>query len=100
MTRPGDHPLPLGEVLRGLARRVRKVDLTVMEEILALWPTLLAPSVVQQCRPEFVKNQVLVVSVPSGAYAQHVMWESETILRGLAGLGDRAPQSIKTIQKP
>ncbi len=99
MSRFSDHPTPLGEVLRGVARRVKKVDLTVMEEVRTLWPTLLDPTTARECQPEFVKDQTLVVSVPSGAYARHIMLENEVILAGLAVLGHRAPRSIKTIQK-
>lgn len=99
MTRFSDQPAPLSDLLRTVAKRVKKVDLNVMEEIHALWPTLVEPVIAQVCHPEFVKNHVLVISVPSGAFAQQILLEQESILEGLAVLKDKAPQSLKTIQK-
>ncbi len=99
MTRFSDQPTPLGDLLHTMANRVKKVDLSVMEEICSLWPTLVAPVIAQVCHPEFVKNQVLVISVPSGAFAQQIALEQESILQGLAVLGDRAPRSLRTIRK-
>jgi len=40
------------------------------------------PVIAEHCRPEFVKNGVLLVSVPSGAFAQRVMSDATTILEG------------------
>lgn len=99
MSRFRDQPESLADVLQTLAARVKKVDLTVIEEIRNLWPHVVEPAVASTCRPEFVKNDVLVVSVPSGAYAQRITLETTTILEGLAPLRERAPHSIKTIQK-
>lgn len=82
-----------------MATRVKKVDLSVIEEIRALWPSLVEPVVAQVCQPEFVKNRVLIISVPSGAFAQQIALDEEAILEGLAPLKDRAPRSLKTIQK-
>ena len=82
-----------------MAMRVKKVDLNVIEEIRTLWPTLVEPVVAQACQPEFVKNRVLVISVPSGAFAQQIALDREAILAGLAPLKDRAPRSLKTVQK-
>jgi len=83
-----------------MAKRVKKVDLTVIEEIHRLWPQVVDPALATVCRPEFVKNRVLVVSVPSGAFAQQILFDQESILRGFAVLDERAPTSIKTVQKP
>jgi predicted nucleic acid-binding Zn ribbon protein len=99
MRRFSDRPEPLGDVLRNLASRVKKVDLNVIEEIRVIWPTLVEPVVAQMCQPEFVKNRVLVISVPSGAFAQQIALDQRTILEGLAPLKDRAPTSLKTVQK-
>lgn len=82
-----------------MAKRVKKVDLVVIDEIRRLWPTVVDPKLSEACHPEFVKNRVLVVSVPSGAYAQQILLDQESILRGLAVLDDRAPISLKTVQK-
>jgi hypothetical protein len=99
MSRYSDQPEPLGDLLRTMARRVKKVDLTLIEEIRERWPTLLEPAVARVCHPEFVKNRVLVVSVPSGAFAQQISLDQESIIGGLAALGDRAPTSLKMVQK-
>jgi hypothetical protein len=82
-----------------MARRVKKVDLTLIQEIQERWPTLVEPAVASVCHPEFVKNRVLVISVPSGAFAQQISLDQESIIGGLALLGDRAPTSLKTVQK-
>jgi hypothetical protein len=82
-----------------MAKRVKKVDLTLIEQIRAIWPTLVDAAVCEVCQPEFVKNRVLVISVPSGAFAQHIHLEQEAILGGLTTLGNRAPTSLKTVQK-
>lgn len=99
MSRFSDQPRPLSELLQAMAQRVKKVDLTVIEEIRELWPTVVDPNLASVCHPEFVKNRVLVVSVPSGAFAQQISLDEETILRGLAPLAQRAPTSIKTVRK-
>jgi predicted nucleic acid-binding Zn ribbon protein len=51
----------------------------------------------EHCRPEFVKNGVLLITVPSGAFAQRITQERESILLGLAPLGDRAPTTLRTV---
>ena len=93
MSRHSDQPEPLGELLRTMARRVKKVDLTLIQEIQERWPTLVEPAVASVCHPEFV------ISVPSGAFAQQISLDQESIIGGLALLGDRAPTSLKTVQK-
>jgi hypothetical protein len=82
-----------------MAKRVKKVDFAVMDEIRRLWPTVVGPTLSQVCQPEFMKNRVLTVRVPSGAYAQQILLDQETILRGFAVLDDHAPLSLKTVQK-
>ena len=99
MTPSKDEPQHLGDLLRVMAKRVKKVDLTVIEQIRQHWPRLLEPTLASECHPEFVKDGVLVISVPSGAYAQQIAVERDAILRGLTVLGDRAPTSLKTVRK-
>ena len=94
-----DQPELLSDVLTAVAKRVKKVDLTVIEVIRTRWPDLLEPALAQWCRAEFVKNGVLIISVPSGAFAQQIKIQEIQILRGLASLEERAPSSIKTVQK-
>ncbi|MGB8196435.1 MAG: DUF721 domain-containing protein [Acidimicrobiales bacterium] len=92
-----EQPATLGELLDTLAGRLRKVDLRDIDEIRRLWPSIVEPVIAEHCRPEFVKNGVLLVSVPSGAFAQRVMSDSTTILDGFAPLGTRAPTSLRTV---
>ncbi len=99
MSRFSDQPEPLGDLLRTLAGRVKKVDLTVIQEIQDRWATLVEPAVASSCHPEFVKNRVLVISVPSGAFAQQIALDRDAIIEGLASLGERAPTTLKTVQK-
>ena len=97
MSRHHDNPKPLGELLNIMAGRLRKVDLRLIDEIRQLWPEVVDPVLAERCRPEFVKNGVLLVTVPSGAFAQRIMQDRESILRGLAPLGGRAPTTLRTV---
>ncbi len=92
-----DQPTSLGELLHTVAGRLRKVDLRLIDEIREMWPTIVDPVLAEHCRPEFVKNGVLLVAVPSGAFAQRVNMESSSILAGFAPLGERAPTSLRTV---
>ncbi|MGD0053851.1 MAG: DUF721 domain-containing protein [Acidimicrobiales bacterium] len=87
----------LADLLNTVAGRLRKVDLRVIDEIRAMWPDIVDPVLAEHCRPEFVKNGVLVVSVPSGAFAQRVIARSPSILEGFSTLGERAPTSLRTV---
>ncbi len=97
MRNHNEQPSPLADLLNTLAGRLRRVDLRLIDEIRELWPNIVEPVVSQHCRPEFVKNGVLLVTVPSGAFAQRVMIDSVSILEGFAPLGDRAPRSLRTV---
>jgi Dna[CI] antecedent, DciA len=99
MGRANDQPQHLADVLRTVAKRVKKVDLTLIEEIRQYWPTIVDVTLATTCQPEFVKNGVLIISVPSGAFAQQIIIEQDVILGGLAVLGERAPTAVKTMQK-
>jgi predicted nucleic acid-binding Zn ribbon protein len=92
-----DGPKGLAELLNTMAGRLRKVDLRLIDEIREMWPHIVEPVIAQHCRPEFVKNGVLLISVPSGAFAQRVTSESTTILSGFSSLGDRAPRALRTV---
>jgi predicted nucleic acid-binding Zn ribbon protein len=97
MNRSDDQPKGLGELLNAVAGRLRKVDLRLIDEIREMWPRIVEPVIAQHCRPEFVKNGVLLVSVPSGAFAQRVTSATPSILAGFAVLGERAPTSLRTV---
>jgi predicted nucleic acid-binding Zn ribbon protein len=97
MNHRDEQPAKLGELLNTLAGRLRRVDLRDIEEIRGLWPHIVDPVIAEHCRPEFVKNGVLLVTVPSGAFAQRVMSDATTILEGFAPLAQRAPTSLRTV---
>ncbi len=97
MKNTDDSPYSLSELLNAVAGRLRKVDLRVIDEIRQIWPTVVHPVLAERCRPEFIKNGVLLIGVPSGAFAQRITSEQESILRGFSSLGDRAPTSIRTV---
>ena len=99
MTRHDHDPQPLGEVLRGVARRVRRVYLGGFGDVVALWDSGVEEPLRSLCRPEFVRDGVLVVSVPSGAFAERIRAQAEEILRVFEPLGERAPQRVKTVQR-
>lgn len=92
-------PTPLGELLDTLAGRLRRVDLRVIDEARALWPRVVEPALAEHCRVELIKDGVLIVSVPSGAFAQAIRMNTPSILEGFSVLGTRAPRAIKTVQK-
>ena len=92
-------PSPLGELLNALAGRLRRVDLRVIDEARRIWPTVVDPVFAEHCRVEMIKDHVLIVSVPSGAFAQQIRLREITILSGFSSLGESAPTSLKTVLK-
>lgn len=94
-----EEPAVLGELLDTLAGRLRRVDLRLIDEARQLWPTVVDPVLAEHCRVELIKDGVLIVSVPSGAFAQQVVMQSPSILRGFSSFGKRAPSSLKTVLK-
>lgn len=97
MKRWGDEPKELKDLLQTVAQRLRKVDLRLIDEIRRMWPSIVDPVIAEHCRPEFVKDGSLLISVPSGAFAQRVISEQAAILAGFAPLGARAPTSLRTV---
>jgi predicted nucleic acid-binding Zn ribbon protein len=71
----------------------------LIDEARQLWPTVVDPVLAEHCRVELIKDGVLIVGVPSGAFAQQVVLQSPAILRGFSSLGKRAPTSLKTVLK-
>ena len=94
-----EHPAALSELLNTLAGRLRRVDLRLIDEARELWPSVVDPVLAEHCRVELIKDGVLIVSVPSGAFAQQVLTQSPSILKGFSALGKRAPASLKTVLK-
>lgn len=97
MSHPNEAPRSLGEILNTVAGRLRKVDLLAIDEVRRLWPDIVDRVLAEHCRPEFIKNQVLLISVPSGAFAQRIKLEHDAIIQGLSSLGERAPTSVRTV---
>lgn len=96
--RPRDEPpANLADLLTTLAGRLRKVDLRLIDEVRNMWPDVVDATIAERCRPEFIKNGVLLVTVPSGAFAERVQRDAATILEGFASLGERAPTSLRTV---
>lgn len=94
-----EQPAALGDVLNTLAGRLRRVDLRVIDDARRLWPTVVEPVIAEHCRVEMIKDGVLIISVPSGAFAQQIARQATTILSGFSSLGTRAPTSLKTVLK-
>ncbi|MGC8509788.1 MAG: DUF721 domain-containing protein [Acidimicrobiales bacterium] len=93
--RRGDQPEPLDRLLDQLASRWRRVDVRLIDHVRELWPTVVDPVLATNCRPEFIKDHVLLVSAPSGAFAQRVVQDTPAIVAGLAVLGEQAPTSVR-----
>jgi predicted nucleic acid-binding Zn ribbon protein len=87
----------MSDLLSTMARRIRKVDLLVIDEIRQMWPSIVGEVVAQHCQPELVKNGVLLVAVPSGAFAQRLLEDHDVIIAGFAPLGSRAPSSLRPL---
>ncbi len=96
MSRDRD-PASLGELLNTLAGRLRRVDLRLIERARELWPSVVDPVIAEHCHVELIKDGVLIVSVPSGAFAQQIRIETTLILSGFSALGEGAPTAVKTV---
>jgi predicted nucleic acid-binding Zn ribbon protein len=97
VSRHEDQPAELAQLLDTLAGRLRRVDLRLIDRARALWPTVVEGPLGEHCRVELIKDGVLIVSVPSGAFAQQIMAKSPTILRGFSSLGKGSPTSLRTV---
>lgn len=96
MTRRREDPQQLGELLNGVAGRLRRVDLRLMDRVQPLWDGAVDDVIRERCRPLFIRDGILVVAVPSGADAQRVRQDATAILASFASLGDDAPRAIRT----
>lgn len=92
-----DGPRSLGDSLRQLAAKYRKVDLFVIDEIRNRWPEIVGEALATRCYPELVRERVLVVRVPTGAFAERLRMDERTIVASLLDLGDRAPTSLQMV---
>lgn len=87
----------LGEALKGVAGRLKKVNLDAFGLIRERWEEVVDPVVKGKCEPAFVKDGVLVVYVPSGAYAERLRQDETVLLREMATLGPHAPTGIRAV---
>ncbi len=97
MSRDHEPVASLGELLDSLAGRLRHVDLRRIDQARQLWPRVVDPVLAEHCRVELIKDHVLVVRVPSGAFAHRVTLDAPTILAGFSALGEDAPTSLRTV---
>ncbi len=97
MARFNEQPKKIGDLLNIVAGRLRKVDIRAIDQIRELWPNIVDPVLAENCRPEFIKNGVLLITVPSGAFAQRISSETNTILEGFSPLGESAPTALRTV---
>lgn len=88
-------PEKLGDTLAALIRRFRHVDLSVMEEIQQRWPELVGPDIAELCRPEVVRDGMLFVAVPNGAFGQKIRMNAENIIAGLRDISGDPPTSVQ-----
>ena len=88
-------PERLGDTLAALIKRFRHVDLSIMEQIIERWPSLVGPELAEVCRPEVVRDGVLYVAVPNGAYGQKMRMTAENIISGLSDISAEAPTSLQ-----
>ncbi len=101
MSRYEDGPRALGESLRALASRYKKVDLFIIDEIRDRWELIVGDALASRCTPTLVRDGVLVVEVPSGAFAERLRSEESHIVTALSELGERAPTGLRiTVKTP
>jgi predicted nucleic acid-binding Zn ribbon protein len=90
-------PQQLGVSLSKLISRFTRVDLPIMDVIHERWPSLVGDEVASRCRPQVVKDGVLIVAVPTGAFATRLTRDAPDILDALADLGARCPRELRTV---
>lgn len=100
MRRKRDDPQVLGDILNNVAGRLKRVDIRLVDQVQSMWDVAVEESLRVRCRPLFIKDGVLVVSVPSGAFAQRISQDSTKILAAFESLGANAPRSIRSVIEP
>lgn len=99
MKPPRREPTALRELLDTLAGRIQRVDLRLIDELRVRWREGGDPVLAERCRPEYIDRGVLIISVPSGAFAERIREETPSLLALFSYLGPRAPTSLRTVQK-
>lgn len=92
-----DGPTPLSVSLDALAQRIRRVDLRSVEHVRSIWRERVEPPLSTRCRPEVVKDGVLIVTVPSNAFAARIAADRDRILASFGDLGAGSPRAIRTV---
>lgn len=87
-------PEKLGTTLATLMKRFRRVDISAIEAVRERWNQIVGEAIAEVCIPEVVKDGVLHVRVPSGAYSQKLQLDAEKIISALQDIGPSAPQSL------
>ena len=93
-------PASLGDILHVVAGRLKRVDVRLIDQVRAIWDDNVDEVLRGRCQPLFIKDSVLVVEVPSGAFAQRITQDSARILADFESLGEDAPRSIRTVIAP
>ena len=89
----------LGDALKGLTSRLRRVDFDLLPKVVEMWPDVVTPALAERCQPVLIKDGLLVVHVPSGAYAERIRSDEAVIIEALSKLGAGAPQGVRTVMK-
>jgi hypothetical protein len=97
VSRASDGPRSIGDSLRQLASRYKKVDLLIIDDIRERWPDIVGDALATRCHPEIVRERVLFVRVPTGAVAQRLRMEESAIVTALSVLGERAPIAVQVV---
>ncbi len=95
MRRKNEEPAALGDILNVVAGRLKRVDMRQIDQVRSIWDESVDEPLRGRCQPLFIKDGVLVVEVPSGAFAERITQDAPRILVAFASLGDDAPHSIR-----
>jgi predicted nucleic acid-binding Zn ribbon protein len=90
-------PRSIGDSLRELVARFTRVNLEVMNDVRTRWPQLAGEAIAARCEPEVVKDGILYVRVPTGAFAEALRRATPRILEGLSDLGPHAPTQVRAV---
>jgi len=97
--RDNDGPRPLGESLRRLAGRVKRVDLVGFAAVEAAWPAV-PSSVASGAVPLRLVHGELTVTVSSGAHAARARRDAHAMLDELAASLGEPPRVVRVIVQP
>ncbi|MHB8333871.1 MAG: DciA family protein [Acidimicrobiales bacterium] len=97
MRRKREEPATLGDILNVVAGRLKRVDIRLIDQVRVIWDNTVDEALRDRCHPLFIKDGVLVVEVPSGAFAQRITQDGPRILVAFESLGTDAPRSIRPV---